>query len=195
MGKYFKKLIGQRVYLSPFSGSDEEIELLTKWTNDFRVTDGLGMSHILQSFNSEKAWIDNAMNVREDRREFAIIDLETDRIIGSCNLFNIRPVERAAEIGILIGEEEMRGKGIGVEALKLLCDYGFNYLGLHNIRLGYSDNNEQARKAYTKAGFQEVGRTRETNYINGKFIDNITADILENEFREKFGDVIQNKNL
>ena len=36
---YFKKLVGDRIYLSPKGTSDEELEKFTQWMNDFEVTD------------------------------------------------------------------------------------------------------------------------------------------------------------
>ena len=36
-------------------------------------------------------------------------------------------------IGIFIGEEEYRGKGLGGEIIDLLLDYGFNNFTLKNI--------------------------------------------------------------
>ena len=42
--QYFKKLIGDRIYLSPKGVSDEEIEKFTEWMNDFQVTDYTGRS-------------------------------------------------------------------------------------------------------------------------------------------------------
>lgn len=39
--KYFKKLVGDTIYLSP--RNSEDVEIFTKWLNDFQVTDGLGL--------------------------------------------------------------------------------------------------------------------------------------------------------
>lgn len=40
--KYFKKLLGDRIYLSP--RSIEDAEKFTEWMNDFEVTDYTGRS-------------------------------------------------------------------------------------------------------------------------------------------------------
>ena len=40
--KYFKKLIGERIYLSPRNSENEEIEKFTEWLNDFETTDYIG---------------------------------------------------------------------------------------------------------------------------------------------------------
>ncbi len=40
--KYFKKLVGQNLYLSPMNV--EDAEKYVEWFCDFRVTDGVGRS-------------------------------------------------------------------------------------------------------------------------------------------------------
>ena len=35
--KYFKKLVGERIYLSP--RNSEDVEQFTEWLNDFNTTD------------------------------------------------------------------------------------------------------------------------------------------------------------
>ncbi len=39
---YFKKILGDRIYLSPKGTSEEEIQKFTEWMNDFQVTDYTG---------------------------------------------------------------------------------------------------------------------------------------------------------
>lgn len=50
--KYFKKLIGDRIYLSPMNS--EDIELFVKWLNDFEITDYLGRSGNIITINDEE---------------------------------------------------------------------------------------------------------------------------------------------
>ena len=45
--KYFKKLVGDRIYLSPRNVEDAEI--FTNWLNDFNTTDYIGRSENLVS--------------------------------------------------------------------------------------------------------------------------------------------------
>ena len=50
--KYFKKLVGERIYLSPRSVEDAEI--FTNWMNDFEVTDYTGRSDSVLTLDAEK---------------------------------------------------------------------------------------------------------------------------------------------
>ena len=175
--KYFKKLVGEKIYLSP--PNEEDIEIYTKWLNDFNTTDYIGRS---SEKNSKK----------EDGATFAIIEAKTDKLIGSCSIDGINNISRTATLGIFIGDDEARNKGYGTEVIKLLLDFGFNYLNLHSIQLHVMAFNKRAIRCYEKGGFKEVGRRREAYYLNGKYYDIITMDILKKEFKEE---VIKNKNL
>ena len=56
--KYFKKLVGERIYLSP--RNPEDAETFTCWLNDFNTTDYLGRSHMLYTLNAEKEYLENS---------------------------------------------------------------------------------------------------------------------------------------
>lgn len=58
--KYFKKLVGERIYLSPKGASDEEIEKFTEWMNDFQVSDYIGRSGEITTLLGEKEWLENS---------------------------------------------------------------------------------------------------------------------------------------
>ena len=186
--KYYKKLVGDSVYLSPVN--IEDAEKYVEWFADFNLSDYLSKSKDLMNVEIEREWIINTQKNRE--YNFAIISAESDELIGNCGLMNFSQIDGTAEIGIFIGNDDYRNKGIGAEVLNLLLDYGFNYLNLHNITLKVLSFNERAMKCYKKVGFKEFGRRRESNYINGKYYDEVHMDILRDEFE---GDFIRNKNI
>lgn len=186
--KYFKKLVGEKIYLS--SVNVEDAEKYVEWFADFYLSDYLSKSKDLMNIEVEREWLHETQKNRD--YSFAIVDLKTDKLIGNCGIMNISQIDGAAEVGIFIGEDEYRNKGIGVEVLSLLLDYGFNYLNLHNITLRVLSFNERAMKCYKKVGFREFGRRRESNYINGKYYDEVHMDILRDEFQ---GNHIRNKNI
>lgn len=144
--KYFKKIEGEKVYLSPMNL--EDIEKYVKWMNDFSTTDGLGSSSKVTTFESERAWLINNMDKKE--QQFAIVLKETDKLIGNCGFVDINHLHQKGEVGLFIGEEENRSKGYGTEALSLLVEYGFNYLNLKNIMLKVFSFNKRTIKSYEK---------------------------------------------
>ena len=189
--QYFKKLVGERIYLSPKGSSEEEIEKFTEWMNDFQITDYTSRSSLLITLNGEKEYLEGESKNTKNRN-FNIVDLKEDKLIGTVGLEEFNWVERSAVLGIFIGDKEYRSNGYGTEAIKLLLEYGFKYLNLHSIRLELLAVNERAHKCYLKCGFKDTGCERERVYINGKYYDKLHMDILENEFE---GDYIKNKNI
>lgn len=173
--KYYKKIAGTRVYLSPMNIEDAEIYV--KWLNDFNVTDGLGTSAKVTSLESEKEWISQ----NSSQHQFAIVRSEDDKLIGNCGFHGIDQSKQCAEVGLFIGDEENRNKGYGQEVLRLLLDYGFNYLNFNNIMLKVFSFNERAINCYKKAGFKEIGRRRQSYYLRGKFYDDVYMDKLREE--------------
>ena len=185
--RYFKKLLGDRIYLSPRNSEDAEI--FTEWLNDFETTDYIGKSGALISFEAERRYLEENFS---PEATFSIITIDEDKIIGTVSLENIDSVNRSATLGIFIGDKEYRSKGYGAESIKLILEYGFRYLNLYNINLDLMEFNERAYKCYQKCGFKEYGRRRKCKYVNGKYYDSISMDILREEFD---GDYIRNKNV
>jgi len=174
--RYFKKVQGKRVYLSPLNSGD--VEKYTEWLSDIEIVRYLSMAYKITTLEAEREWVKSA-----GASNFAIITQEGDRMIGSCGFVSTNNIQRKAEVGIVIGEKDCLGKGYGTEAMSLLLDYGFNILNLHRIGLRAFSFNERAIRCYEKCGFKMTGRHREAGRIDGKYYDEILMDILEDEFR------------
>lgn len=185
---YFKKLLGEHIYLSPISV--DALEKYTKWMNEFETTDYIGKSNKICTIEKEKEFLENC--AKDESIILGIVELKNNNLIGNCGLKKINNISRTATLGIFIGDKEERNKGYGAEAIRLLLDYGFNYLNLHEINLDIFEFNKRAIKCYEKVGFKEYGRRRECIYLNGKYYDKISMDILKSEFTENY---IKNKNI
>ena len=187
--KFFKKLVGDNLYLSPRSVNEEIVEKFTEWLNDFETTDYMGKSSKLVTIADE---IKHFENPKEDECVFFIIRLEDNEVIGVIGLHNIDNINRRATLGIFIGDKSGRNKGYGTESIKLILEYGFKYLNLNNINLDVMEFNQRAQACYKKCGFKEYGRRRKAEFLYGKYYDRVSMDILAEEFE---GDYIRNKNI
>jgi len=184
---YFRKISGKKCYLSPCQPADAL--KWAEWLNDLEVTLPLGdEAYIPAGVESLRTDIEEI--ITKQQQVFSIVDAENDRLIGRCLLFNIDPVNRSAMLGIFIGEKAYWGKGYGQEATRLLLDYGFNLLNLHNIMLGVFSFNERAIQAYRKVGFKEMGRRREARIIGDRKFDVVFMDMLADEFKGKITNLI-----
>ena len=99
---YFKKLVGDRIYLSPRGVSDYSAEKYTTWMNDFNVTDYIGRSSSLVSLLGENKWLEE--NAKDSNsRNFDILTSLDDKLIGTVSLEQFDYVSRYAVLGIFIG--------------------------------------------------------------------------------------------
>ena len=78
-------------------------------------------------------------------------------------------------IGIILGEENARGKGIGQQALQYL-EEEIRKQGLKRIELGVFEFNTGAIRLYQKAGYQEIGRIPDFTYWNDKMWQDIRME-------------------
>lgn len=177
---YFKKLVGKQIYLSPFDIAD--VEKNTKWMNDEEVTRNIGCFRNMTTVLSETDWISSVL--KSGKYNFTIVDIETNESIGNCGIDNVDEANGKATLGIFIGEEVNRGKGVGTEALTLLLDFCFNHLRLHNVDLNVFSFNERAIACYKKCGFKEYGRRTESYFYDGKYYDEIKMEILDRDFKK-----------
>lgn len=176
--KYFQKLPGERIYLSPINPDDAE--QYCQWLNNLELTKYLSLAHQQIGVFKEKELLTRM--IEQGNQVFAIVDKATDQLLGNCSLFNLNLRNSIGELGIFIGESAYLDKGYGTEAINLLLDYGFNIYNLHNIMLEVYAYNTRAIKSYLKCGFQFAGRRREEKKIGGQRFDLLYMDILKDEF-------------
>jgi len=78
----------------------------------------------------------------------------------------LEPINKnnTATLGILVGDESYRGKGVGFEVLSAVLDFAFNDLTLRKVELGVENKNEIALKLYHKLGFLECRNGNELGH-------------------------------
>ena len=86
-----------------------------------------------------------------------------------------KKIEGTAWIGITIGEESGRGKGIGYQALRYL-EGQIKLAGLKRIELGVFEFNTRAIKLYQKSGYKEIARIEDFTYWQGKMWQDIRME-------------------
>lgn len=173
-------LLGEQVALGPLQR--DLLPLYSRWANDFEVN--ITVTSMLRplALESEQAWYDRAI-ADEHLARFTIYARDGLRPIGITSLYTIDHRNRTATFSILIGERECWGRGYGTETARLMLDYGFTVVGLHNIMLSVRSWNERGIRAYIRAGFKEIGRRREAIRIAGRAYDEVLMDCLASDFQ------------
>ncbi len=89
---------------------------------------------------------------------------------GIIDLFDFEPMHKRAGVGIIINEN-FRNKGVGSASLKLLIDYSFNVLQLHQLYCNIEKDNTASIRMFEKAGFIKTGLKKDWLFIKGKYVD------------------------
>ena len=124
---------------------------------------------------------DEHKRVLEEGAEFSIVELASGDLAGACTLWGIDTHNRSGHIGIEL-RPAFRGRGLGLDAVRVACRYGFSILGLNRMQLEtLADNNAMIAVA-EKAGFTRAGTLRRASWINGAFGDDAVFGLLAEEF-------------
>jgi RimJ/RimL family protein N-acetyltransferase len=175
---HYKKLVGEKVYLSPVSTDDWQ--LFDKWHNDYELT---FLLHGGRSDVSPPATGSESLEKRaKDKNAFTIGDKETDIAIGTCEFNYEDSANRNAKIGIKIGEREFWSRGYGGDAIRLMLDFGFNVRSYNSICLNVYEYNKRGIACYEKVGFKRQGVWRETLQRGEIRYDGFYYDILASEY-------------
>ena len=94
---------------------------------------------------------------RNDREQFAIETVDGQHI-GTVMLYNVGRGGDSAELGISLGEEGARGRGLGREAVIVLLRWAWNNRPLRLVYLHALEWNQRAIRAFRAAGFDETAR-------------------------------------
>jgi RimJ/RimL family protein N-acetyltransferase len=144
---------------------DEDSDRLFAWINNRALVVSSAPFRPVARPDHE-AWF-AAIRERDDVRIFGIRVIETDALIGTCQLHSIQPGWEA-ELQIRIGERHEQGRGYGREAVELLLRHAFGPLGLRRVTLHVFESNTPARAVYRQTGFREQTGPRTTVEIEGR---------------------------
>ena len=157
-----------------------DIDLLYKWENDESLwlvsgTVAPFSKHVLQQY------LDNShLDIYATRQLRLVIDVhEPANInIGFIDLFDYDPQHHRAGVGILIGDASQRGKGFANEALKMLIQYCFSTLHLHQLYCNVMADNAVSLKLFQQNGFTVVGNKKEWLFTNNAWVDEYLLQLI-----------------
>ncbi len=162
MQTFSGQLIGLRA-LEP-----DDLEALYNWENNPAIWQ---LGQTLKPFSRDilRKYLETAqLDIFETRQiRFVIHKVdEPDKAVGLIDLYDFDPYHLRAGVGILIGEVAERKQGYAKEALKLLCQYSFEILMLHQLFCSIPASNEPSIKLFKKTGFVKTGER--TDWIKTK---------------------------
>jgi RimJ/RimL family protein N-acetyltransferase len=172
------RIEGQKVILRDMEKAD--VANKVKWFNDPDVNKTLLVEEKLE-LDKSLEWFERTRN-DVSRRDF-VIETSQGKPIGIIALVHISDIHRTAEIYIVIGQKEFWGKGVMLEAERLLIDWAFNSLKLEKIWADAVVNNIASIITMKKLGFQIEGTLRKERFLRGRRIDVIRMGLLKEDFK------------
>ena len=174
-----RPLEGELVRLRAREESD--LESIYRWINDWEVINFLGTRYP-RSRAFEKTWLTSG-DPEFHQAPFIIETLAEGRPLGWLGLHGAGPENRAASLGIAIGEHDLLDGGYGTDAMRAACRYGFEMMNLHRIDLTVYDWNPRAIRVYEKVGFRHEGTIRDGIFKAGRWNDLVFMGLLKGELK------------
>lgn len=145
---------------------------LRPWRNNRELRNQTHGFRFPVSKEMEVAWFKaNIIAAPPHKAIFAINHPHNGSLAGIAQLDAIDTVHRNARLGIFLGANELRGLGLGRNALLELLDFGFKDLNLKKIYLHVNSSNTTAIQLYEKTGFLIEGKLSQHYFCDGQWED------------------------
>lgn len=167
-------ICGDKVCLRALTPADLN-ETYLSWLNDPEVTRYMEAGRFPQTLDDLRAYYD--AHRPPGSLLLAVVSASSGTHIGNVNL-GINWVHRRAELGIMVGEKALWGRGYGTEAVKLAVRWAFERLNMRKVGLGVLALNRGAIRAYEKAGMHVEGRLREHVFCEGYYVNVVRMAIF-----------------
>ena len=163
----------------------EDVPTIARWNQDLEFTARMGIPGEAHTLEVRQEFYEQNSRMKPDGAEFSVLELRTGRLVGFGGLFDMTRA-MVATMFVGIGDADLRRKGFGTEASRLICEYGFFFRNLHSIKVEVHEYNREAMRVYERLGFRTVGRLRGANLLNNRRYDEVIMDLLRNEFELKY---------
>jgi [ribosomal protein S5]-alanine N-acetyltransferase len=148
-----------------------------RWLNDAEVTLYNSHGRFPMSIEKLRDFVQSAY-ASNTALVLAVCDKDSGTHIGNISLQSISWVDRSAEIAFLLGEKEFWGKGVMLEAGKIMIRHAFEVLNLHRIHCGTSSENIGMQKLAEKLGMILEGVRKEALFKNGNYYNILEYALL-----------------
>ena len=113
--------------------------------------------------------------------DWAVVEKESCRMIGTCGFTSIDVDNRSAEIGYVLNPDFHR-RGYAPEAARAVIEFGFRELDLNRIQCRFMKGNDASLKVAEKLGMTFEGYLRDLLYVKGAYRTVGFCSILRDDF-------------
>ncbi|WP_027067280.1 GNAT family N-acetyltransferase [Maribacter sp. Hel_I_7] len=172
------KLKGKQIYLRALEQKD--LNFLYELENNTEVWE---VSGTITPFSKDvlQLYLDNAHRDIYDVKQLRLVICTNEhKSVGLIDVFDFDPNHRRAGIGIIVLDENQRNKGIGAEAIILLCDYLFDVLGLKQVYANILEENAPSLHLFKKLNFVTVGIKKDWVRFKNTFKNELLLQKINN---------------
>ncbi len=162
-----KQLQGKKAYLRPIT--EDDTQLIVNWRNQENVKKYF---FFREEFTGEmhRNWIKTKLETGE-AAQFIVCLKDGDIPVGSTYLRDINYEEKTAEYGVFLGEESIRGKGIGKEVLNLTLKFAWEELLLEKVYARAISTNAPSINSFLNSGFRVEEEVKNVPCSDGSYAD------------------------
>lgn len=153
-------------------------DLLYKWENDTTIWNVSGTT-VPFSKQALLDFINSSQDIFAARQLRLMMQSHAhNKAVGCIDLFEFEPLHLRAGVGILVANQEDRGKGYASEALQLLIEYAFQYLQLHQLFANVAENNVASINLFKKFEFEPIATKKEWLNNQGEWENEVMLQLL-----------------
>ena len=156
------------ISLRPFEPGDAAA--VHRWFNSPAATANLLEHRDEFSEADAEEWVERAMKTDGADRKWAVMVEGIDDPVGFTALYGLNG-SSAPELGAIMGDERIAGKGVGREAERLTNEKAYEEFGAHKVYGRIPATNEAAKKAVIYNGWEQEGVLRNHIRHEGELID------------------------
>lgn len=162
-------ITGENIFLRQVDPSDATLLLL--WENNpenWKVSE----TEAPFSLKEIEDYIATASNIRANKQlRLIICTKESNKAIGTIDLFEVDFKNKRAGVGILISNKNDRQKGYASEAIELICKYAKRLLNFNQLHCLVQSDNLKSISLFEKQGFVKTGVRKNWYFNKGKELD------------------------
>jgi diamine N-acetyltransferase len=169
-------LLGERIRLRALEPQD--VDLLYHWENDPAIWKASNTLTPFSRFVLEQYIASSHLDLHTNKQLRLMITTRDGKDVGCIDLFDFEPSHQRAGIGILIAQEQDRGKGYASEALTLLTQYCFHVLHLHQLYCNVTVDNEESIMLFQHHKFIITGIKKDWVRVGDVFMDELLMQLV-----------------
>jgi ribosomal-protein-serine acetyltransferase len=129
-----------------------------------------------------QSWTESREQLFRDGREYSFVIADSaDRLLGACDLNQINPVHRLANVGYWV-RTSATGRGVAPAAIRQLAGFAFTHTDLLRLEILCAVGNVRSQRAAEKAGATREATLRDRLFLHGRPHDAVMYAVVRSSW-------------